>query len=267
MAQHPALPIRMLVKGASTVNWTSFMGGPRQDLAFPRVAEQRLLADGRPAIIHASTMPSQEARSLMSTWQQEVLGFSPDVIALLYGHYEAVHYVLPRWVERHANSLRARPTLLSNTYRRVLLKPLWKLLVRGQQTLDRLGPTHVRRRHRKVVAQVRRYIEHVQRVGSPLVLVFEFIPTQGSMATWFPGSPERTMRMNQELAAMVEDIGLPNVRYFTVRELVDEHFGGDQLAAQRDGFHYTPEMHRRVGEKLGAEASAWAATQSHLNDA
>lgn len=267
MAQQPALPVRMLVKGASTVNWTSYMGGPRQDLAFPRVAEQRLLADGRRSVVTTASMPSEEAGSILSTWQREVLGFSPDVIVLVYGHYETLHLLLPRWLERHANSLRARPRPLATAYRRLVLRPVWKQLARLQAALDRVGPSTIRRRHRRVAADVRRYVEQVQKVASPLVLVFELLPPHGRTASWFPGAAERMQLMNAELAATVEDIGLPDVRFFTVRDLVAEHLDGDETRAQPDGFHYTPEMHRWVGEKLGAEVSAWAATQAHLNDA
>lgn len=258
------LPIRVLVKGASTVNWTSFMGGPRSDLAFSRVAEQHLLAAGRPAKVTTRSMPSEQASTLLGSWQEEVLGYSPDVIVLVYGHYETLHLFLPRWLERHANSMRARPRRIGTFYRTTVLRPLWKQLARLQAFADRVVPSTVRHRQRQVVADVGRYIEHVQQVASPLVLVFELLPPHGRAAGWFPGAGERMSVMNEALEQMVARIDRPDVRWFTVRDLVADRLGGAVALAQPDGFHYTPDMHRWVGEKLGATIDAWAEGQTHL---
>ena len=103
------LPMRVLVKGASTVNWVSWMGGPRTDLAFSRAMEAKLLSDGRPCTVQTITMPREKTSAIIKSWQQEVLGYSPDVVVLVYGHYETIHLFLPHWMEKHANSLAGRP--------------------------------------------------------------------------------------------------------------------------------------------------------------
>jgi hypothetical protein len=54
------------------------------------------------------------------------------------------------------------------------------------------------------------------------------------------------------------------VRYFRVQELVDQYAGGDQDTATPDGFHYSPTMHRAIGQRLAEEIAAWADTQPHL---
>ena len=59
------LPIRVLVKGSSTVNWTSWSGGPRTDFIFPRVIEERLLADGRPCDVQTVTMMSGKTSKIL----------------------------------------------------------------------------------------------------------------------------------------------------------------------------------------------------------
>jgi hypothetical protein len=56
----------------------------------------------------------------------------------------------------------------------------------------------------------------------------------------------------------------PNVRYFPVMGLIDKYADGDLDVAVPDGFHYTPEMHRVVGEHLAAQIAEWAQTQPHL---
>src|SRR3546814_4792174 len=78
----------------------------------------------------------------------EILGYSPDVIVLVYGHYETIHLVLPHWLERHANSLKARPRWWSGLYRRRILRPLWMLFAHLQATLDKVVPPTIRHRER-----------------------------------------------------------------------------------------------------------------------
>lgn len=259
------LPIRVLVKGPSTVCWMSWMGGPRTDFIFPRVIEERFCAEGRPADVRAVTMPSLQAKTILADWQEEVLGFSPDVIALTYGQQEVIHLFLPRWLERHANSERARPRPLSRLYRARVLRPTWKLLTRLQARLDQRWPSSLRARSRRyVVATLEQYIGKVQRIGSPMVLVMEFLAPAQRQSDWFPGMAARLELMNAELRAMVERIDLPHVRWFTLTDLVNELYDGSVDLATPDGFHYTPELHRAIGNKMASVIAEWAETQPHL---
>lgn len=259
------LPLRVLVKGASTVNWTSWMGGPRTDLTFPRVVEEQLLAHGRPCDVRTTTMTSEKASTILPTWQREVLGFSPDVIVLVYGHYETVHLFLPRWLERHANSLRGRPRRLARLYRKKLLRPTWMVLARLQARVDAvLEPTLRRGRPRRVAADLRAYIDHVQQVQSPLVFCFELLPPTRRYQGWFPGMAARIAVMNDAIAAMVRRVDRPHVRWFRVAPIADALTGGDREAATPDGFHYSPALHRAIGEALAEEIGGWADTQPHL---
>ncbi|MET0931732.1 MAG: hypothetical protein ABWX74_19595 [Aeromicrobium sp.] len=257
------LPVRVLVKGASTVNWVSYMGGPRTDFIFPRFIEQKLLAQGRPFDVETRSMRSQRASTVLRTWQAEVLGFSPDVIVLVYGHYETIHLFLPHWLEVHANSFRGRPRAYARAYRRLVLRPAWRILARVQAKVDTSVPPTVRRRDRTVAADLREYIGHVQKVGSPLVLVLELLPPGTRYRSWFPGMTRRIEVMNRTLHDLVTGLGRDNVRYVRVGEIVDEHIG-DLDTAVPDGFHYSPELHRQVGARLAREIDAWASTQTHL---
>jgi len=264
-APHRPLPIRVLVKGASTVNWMSWMNGPRADFTFPRVIEEQLLADGRPAEVRAITMTSEQTCKILSTWQAEILGYSPDVIVLVYGHYETIHLFLPRWLERHANSLKARPRRISSLYRKHVLRPVWMTLAKLQARLDVvLGPTLRTNRPRNVAADLERYVEHVQQVGSPLVFVFELQPPATRYRSWFPGMTRRIEVMNAALEDMVRRIGVPHVRYFRTTPLVERYADGDIDAATPDGFHYSATLHRAIGEELAREIAVWADTQPHL---
>lgn len=260
------LPLRVLVKGASTVNWTSWMGGPRTDFTFPRVIEEQLLADDRPCEVRTISMTSEKTSTILGTWQREILGYSPDVIVLLYGHYETIHLFLPRWLERHANSLKAKPRWWSRTYRQKVLRPIWMTLAKLQARLDTLlDPTIRRNRPKHVAADLRTYIDHVQQVGSPLVFCLELLPPTARYRSWFPGMEARMQVMNRAIHTMVDDLGKPNVRYLRVSPFIDTVAGGDPEMATPDGFHYSPAMHRAVGQALAAEIRAWADTQPHLS--
>ena len=102
-------PVRVLVKGASTVNWVSWMGGPRSDFAYPRATEAALLAAGRPAVVRDTSLAAEHPKSALKAWSDEVVPWSPDVVVLHYGHMECIHLMLPRSLQRHAQSLQSRP--------------------------------------------------------------------------------------------------------------------------------------------------------------
>ncbi len=259
------LPIRVLVKGASTVNWVSYMGGPRTDFTFPRAIEQYLADQGRPSEVRTLTEASEQTSRILSSWQREILGYSPDVIVLVYGHFETIHLFLPRWLERHANSLKAKPRTASRLYREHVLRPIWMALARLQARLDSvLDPTIRRSRPRRVAADLEQYISHVQKVGSPLVVVFELLPPAERYRSWFPGMAARIEAMNTAISSMVAGVDRPNVRHFRVAELVDKYANGSLEEATPDGFHYSPVLHREIGIALGQQIAAWADSQPHL---
>jgi len=259
------LPIRIAVKGASTVGWLSGMGGPRSDFTFPRVIEQHLLESGRPVELRCHSVPSERTKTTLRTWESEFIGFSPDVVVLVYGHYESIHFFLPWWLERHANSLKQRDGRIRQAYRTHLLRPVWMFLARLQARADTvLDPTLRRGRPRQVAADLERLIGHLQEMHSPLVFVFELLPPAKRYRSWFPGMAKRIEVMNRTIADMVERVGKDNVRLVPVQSLVDDVAGGDLDVATPDGFHYSPELHRAIGRFLAERIGEWADTQEHL---
>lgn len=259
------LPIRILVKGASTVGVASPMGGPRTDFTFPRAVEAQLLADGRPAVVRTITVASERTKDTLRHWEREMMGYSPDVVILVYGHYETIHLFLPWWLERHANSLRARPGRIREAYRRSVLRPVWMTLAKLQAKLDKtIDPTIRRSRPRRVAADLERLIGRIRFLHSPLVFVFELQPPARRYQSWFPGMTARMAEMNRELEALVERLDDPDIRYFRTSGLVAEHAGGDLDVATPDGFHYSPELHRVIGTELARQIADWADTQEHL---
>jgi hypothetical protein len=258
-------PIKVLVKGASTVGWLGVMGGPRTDFGFPRAMEEALLQSGRPVELRTISVPSERTKTAVRRWEREMIGFSPDVIVLVYGHYETIHLFLPWWLERHANSRVVPPRRWSTLYRTRLLRPVWMTLAKLQAKLDtKLDPTIRRSRPKKVVADLEKIIGHTQELHSPLVLLWQYNPPATRYRSWFPGMARRIEVMNAAIADMVERINLPNVRVFDAAALVNTLSDGDLDVATPDGFHYSPELHRKIGEELAREVAAWADTQPHL---
>lgn len=259
------LPIRVLVKGASTVVFVADMGGPRTDFAFGRVIESEILSAGRPAEVRVLGVPSDLAKFSLRSWEQDVLGWSPDVVVLHHGHYESIHYLLPRWLERHANSTRSRPVgPIRSLYRRKLLRAVWINLAKLQSKLDaRFDSTLFGRKLHRVARDVEKVIENVQTVGSPLVLVLEVVPPGRRWRSWMPGLDERTALINTALVDAVERVGRPNVRYVRTTEALTARLDPGEEPTP-DGGHYSPKAHRVIGELLAAQILEWAETQPHL---
>ena len=258
-------PVRVLVKGASTVTWISWMGGPRTDFAFPRALEDALVAQGRPAEVRNTAVLGTPTHSFFEPFEQDVVQWSPDVIIMVAGHYETIHLFLPRWFERYANRVNYRPGRSDDFYRRRVIRPIWKALAVLQSKLDgRFGLGACKRRLRRAGTDLENYVKLAQQVGSPMMLVFELVSPAPRQQQWFPGMAGRIARINDEHAAVIDRLELPHVRLFRSSEVVKGMYGDDQAAATPDGFHFTPELHGAIGAELADQIAAWAETQPHL---
>lgn len=252
------------MKGASTVNWTSYMGGPRSDIAYPRAMENALRAAGRPAEVRDMSLGGELASTALKHWEPQVARWSPDVIVLHYGHTETLHLLLPQRLERHANSLRGRPGAIRDWYRKRVLRPGWKSLAVLQQRLDRgVVPATFRHRERRVANDLERLVQRAQLVGSPLVLLMKLVEPGPPFLNWFPGIRERTDAMNDALADVVGRVDRDNVRLVdtpTVLRALRE----SGVAINPDGGHFAPAAHAAVGSALASEVLSWADGQPHL---
>lgn len=250
------LPLRVLVKGASTAHTLSWMGGPRRDFAYARATEAALYAAGTPAEVRSTAMASQRTKTALKTWESEVFSWSPDVVILNYGHFETVHQFLPQPLERHAHSMAARPGPIRTPYRFALRK-VWKFLARIQQQLDRRLPqTMFKHRPRRVANDLVRLIERIQMIGSPLVLVMELTRPGPPFQNWFPGMGARIEVMNEALKDVVRRADQPNVRHFPTNAVLAPLMAEGEVTP--DGGHYTPDAHRAIAAALTEEILVWA---------
>jgi len=249
------LPLRVLMKGGSTVHTVSYMGGPRSDFAYPRATEAELYAAGVPAEVRCTAMASQNTQIAFRSWEREAFSWSPDVVVLTYGYMEIIHLFLPRWLERHANSLAARPGPIRTPYRTALRK-FWKLLARVQQRLDHRVPLLFMRRRLRAASDMVQLVERIQMIGSPLVLIMELTPPGPPFQKWFPGLAERMELTNEALRDAVRRIDLPHVRFFPTNTVLAPLMAEGEVVP--DGGHYTPEAHRVIAAALAEEIIEWA---------
>jgi lysophospholipase L1-like esterase len=252
-------PLRVLVTGASTVLWTSWMSGPRSDHTFPRVIEDELRAHGHPAEVRNVAVLGTPTTHLFDHWEQDVLQWSPDVIVSVVGHYETLHLFLPHWYERYSNRPNSVPGRFRTPWRRSVVRPAWKAAATVQSKIDaRVGEAATARRIERVALQFGGYVALCQQVASPAQIVLEVLPPAPRQQTWFPGMTGRVAMLNAELRRLVEELDLPHVQFFETSEVAQKLYGGDQAAATPDGFHFTPDLHREVGRALAQRILDWA---------
>ena len=245
------------MKGSSSANWVSFMGGPPTDFTYPRVIERELLRAGRQVVVRNLAQTSEPVNHGLKNWEPQVYPWSPDVVVLNYGLFESVHLFLPRFLERHAHSLRGRPGPVRHVYRRFVLRPVWQALARVQQRVDSVAPPILfARRARRFADDLEELIQRLLTIGSPLVLVCELPPAGERWRTWFPGINGRLEQVNAAAVEAVRRIDRPEVRLFPTKEALAELVAeGHDIVP--DGGHFTPAAHHALGSALAREILAW----------
>lgn len=259
------LPMRVFVRGASTVGWSGVMDGPRTDLGFPRVIERDLLASGQAAVVVSRTVGGMRTNTVLREWERDVVGFSPDAVVIMAVHYETLHVLWPQRLERHANSMTWAPRRLGTLYRKRVLRPAWRALVKLQTKLEDYVPDFWwRRRIDHAVADVAKAAAQMRRIASPLIILME-VPRPSAPGRYlFPRMPERVDYANRRLAELVARFGEDDVRLFRTNDAVEAYADGDREVALPDGFHFAPGLHEAVGHQLAEELASWAQTQPHL---
>lgn len=252
------------MKGSSPANWVSFMGGPPTDYTYPRVVEREILAGGRNVTVRNLAATSERAKTGLRNWERQVFSWSPDVVVLHYGLFEAVHLFLPQRLERHANSQRSMPGPVRSAYRKLALRPTWKGLAIAQQQLDAKVPAAVfRRRAARFADDLDRLVGQIQRIGSPLVLLPEVAEPGERWATWFPHIDQRIAMVNDALVDVVRRHDRDNVRVFPTRTVLAPltATGHDVVP---DGGHFTPQAHEVIGTAMAAEIRDFCETNVPL---
>jgi lysophospholipase L1-like esterase len=256
MSAHETARLRVLVKGSSLVFKTPERVVARGDHGFPRWLEVELGRLGVDAQCWSAGRLSEPTSAAFDEWQPQVLAWGPDVVVLGYGFYECIHAFLPRWLEVHVNSTRARPGPFRRRYRRYLLRPVWKGLAQLQRVLDgRIQDRFFDRRRRRVLTDYAELVRRTRDASSPLVVVLELLPPGGRAGSWFPGMASRIEAMNRGLHEMVRSLGDPEVRIVPVADIAKGLGHGEDPVP--DGLHYSPQMRRLLGRAVAQDVERW----------
>ncbi|WP_370288137.1 SGNH/GDSL hydrolase family protein [Nocardioides sp.] len=258
------LTTRVFVRGASTVGWSGRMGGARTELGFPRVLERELLARDHRAEVRSVTVGGMPTSAVLKRWEHDIVGWSPDVVVYMVGHYETLHVLWPNRLERHANHFRWLPRPLRTLYRRKVLRPVWRNLVRFQTAVDAHVPQRwAQRRVRYAVADLARAVKQAREIQSPLVVLME-TPLPGSYARkLFPGMEVRVEAYNRMIAELADRLG-EEVRVLPTNAVLGLHDLGARDDALPDGFHFSAPAHDAVGRALAELVQPWIERQPHL---
>jgi lysophospholipase L1-like esterase len=265
MPESLQLPVRVLIKGASLMHDISERPQARDQFTFGRVIEESLLSAGQPADVWVAAVASESTSLSFRAWEPEVKAWSPDVIILSYGYYETIHLFLPRWLERHANSLKARPGPVRSLYRRYVVRSLWKTLAKLQRALDRrVGTRGFGHRARRVDQELRAFIDRSREVGQPLIMLLEFLRPGARGRDWFPGMAARTDVLNDVLRVIVKDYDSPDVVIVPVPDILARGLPPG-VEPNPDGFHYSSAGHDLLGRALAADIRSWTSAHPRLS--
>src|SRR5690348_7770750 len=91
----PRPPIRILVRGSSTVSWIAEVQPGRVSHAYPRVLETTMHLAGWPTQVRVASPLAASSRHILRDADDDIFAWDPDVIILNTGHMENLHLVLP----------------------------------------------------------------------------------------------------------------------------------------------------------------------------
>ena len=204
-----------------------------------------------------------QTRTARKTWEREVVTWSPDVVVLHYGQYEAIHPLIPWRLERYINDLTRRPAQVRDALHQNVSRKAYIALVLAQQRLDKHLHEHLGNyRFRRMPADLESLIRRIRNIANPLVLIPDQVRPGPLWARPFPGMAARVDQMNEMLIELVDRIGEPDVRLFSVNAVIETMRDDDPTP---DGGHFSPPVHREVGRAMAAVIEEWAARQPHLS--
>jgi len=263
MGAVPVSPIRILVRGSSTVSWIASVKPGRVSHAYPRALETVMHQRGWPTQVRVAAPLAKPSLHILRDADDDIFAWDPDVIILNTGHMENLHLLIPIPIARHVFTRTARPGRWRHLYRRRVLWPMYKVATRIQARLEpALGPWVFGRRRAAVLAHIEQYIHIAQRNGHPLIVIMGLVPPPEPPAE-FPGLASRLETLNEEFQALAERWGGSDVVWFDPSRVLATD-GPPPVVAMGDGLHYTVEAHENVGKRLAEVVEAWADKQPHL---
>lgn len=256
----PSTPVRILVRGSSTVSWIASIEPGRLSHAYPRALETAMHRHGWSVQVRVSAPLAKPSLHILRDADDDIFAWDPDVIVLNTGHMENLHLLIPIPLARHVFTRTARPGRWRQLYRSRVLWPAYKLTTRVQARLERvLGPWVFRRRREAVIAHMEQYIQVAQRNGHPMVVVMGLVPPPEPLPQ-FPELASRLVDMNEAFQALVDRQDDAAVVWFDPSDVLATD-GPPPKVALGDGLHLTADAHEAVGKRLAEVVEKWLGAQ------
>ena len=252
-------PLRVVVMGASASVETSWRGGPRADLAYPRVIEAELLAAGLPATVHVRALPGRPrpSRARRVVTRGRAHG-RPTSSSSTTARRTASTCSCPAGSSATPTASAGGRAGSGRATAASCVRPVWIGAGPGCRRGLTPGstPRSARRRQRRTTAELARLLELVRVVVVPLVLVPTLRAPRAAVAAVVPrrrgadGDAQPHVRGGRARRPTT-----PTCATFPLAELVAERFGDEEPTP--DGGHFTPGVHRAVGAAMAREILEW----------
>lgn len=262
----PNTPIRILVRGSSTVSWIARVEPGRISHAYPRELETAMHQHGWSVQVRASSPLAASSLHILRDADDDIFAWDPDVIVLNIGHMECLHMLIPRPIARHIFTRTARPGRWRQIYRRSLLWASYSVATKVQARLERfVEPWVFRRRRNAVIAHANQYIDFAARNGHPLIVVMGLLPPSTPVKI-FPGLVGRLNKMNEAFRGLVAQRAEESVVWFDPADALRAD-GPPPEQSIGDGMHFTPQAHVTVGRGLARVVETWVTQEANFTSA
>lgn len=251
----PTRPLSLVVVGNS-LTFVQVPPRPRpEDGTYGEVARDRLWAAGVPATLHLEGRWFDFAHRARRRYEETVRPYAPDVVSIQYGLNEAQPWIVPVWVLDHVLQRNTSTSRTAQRYRDHVVPPVWRVIRWLRRHAAPRVSTWQLAPHRFAAGLINLvYAIRIERRA--LVLLHDVGPPGELLEHFLPGIAPRLERMNEVVAAVVHAFDDPDVRLVHSSTVVDELGPAEAL---RDGQHWSPAAHARVGRMLADEVLAWRA--------
>lgn len=251
----PARPLSLVVVG----NSITFVQVPprtrREEGTYGEVARDLLWDAGVPTTLQLQGRWFDFAHRARRRYEDTVRPHAPDVVSIQYGLNEAQPWLVPVRTLDHILRKNVATSRLAERYRDHVVPRVWRVIRWFRRQAAPHAPTWQLAPHRFAAGLIN-LVFAIRIEQRSLVLLHDVGPPGGLLEHFLPGMAPRLEHMNGVVAAVVAAFDDPDVRLVRSSTVVEE-LGHER--ALRDGQHWSPAAHARVGAMLAEEILSWRA--------
>lgn len=251
----PTRPLSLVVVGNSLTFVQIPPRARREEGTYGEVARDRLWAAGVPTTLHLEGRWFDFAHHARRRYEETVRPHAPDVVSVQYGLNEAQPWIVPVRMLDHILRRNVATSRLAQRYRDHVVPRVWRVV----RALRRRAAPHVSTWQldpQRFASGLINLVFAIRIEQRSLVLLHDVGGPGATLEHFLPGMAPRLAHMNEVVAAVVEAFDDPDVRLLGSSTVVED-LGPDE--ALRDGQHWSPAAHARVGAMLAEEVLAWRA--------